>query len=1596
MAEFLRIKVDRYDSNGNLSYPEQIGFLYDYTYNSSRMSDDAPTINGKFLSKNQISFQVKDEGKPDVVYYNPFHTFVEYEGVKYYLLRPPISTKNNTEERYEYDFTFVSPIKKLQDKLFVDCVTYPFNENEEYFSNSTTFSIAVTAKEFARRLNYSGLVDLGFYVKVEDITTDTETKFLTIDKLSYLDAIKIFKETFEMDYYIESKSSEITIGTITYNLIRIRIKQYDTIVNDTYNELNITHIIPFEYGSTNALMSITKTPKTDKVITRMTGIGSADNIPYYYPNETPKGGYLSIQIPNNDSQVHIVDKDVLNNVVNETDYFTHKSYDSGSGSIEWRGNGIKYYETVFILEYINSRGTYAKKSFDAKLWVATANTIHTNGDATKQISYTKYVELPENDIKLNSFYFTFDWETCKNEIITKINTLVDNANKDEVGFGIYADLFKDHLKWYVFNQPLKSPNFKAIKSNNKYNFTYNPQFNPEEVLDGWLDIFIKDNAGNEIKLYSINGYYQIPNGDFNTETIELDGVEKKVTKIYVRLKTIADNRRLFVVPLESITISVVDEVTNGENDINKNGVYDDLFYIVYNELFKQNADNINYIQSLFDKHLQLVNPTWVHVKDVNGLNDSVVDFSKYGLEVADDYFYNITFERKDKYINPSPNLMPSIYRNSKGKRRFYDAIDYPRKVESNNVPIDQNAGEEQPINLEIHNNLYKKDNNTYLVFDNPIVDTSVIESVVEFEDIKPSIKFVVNDNGQPINKILGVAFDCQDENGEIDWERENAFIVKDDNKEYEHPYFFVKLPALGFNLFTHASEKGAMSVSMTSGHSASCTFEIGVSEKSKKNFVALDPNNNLVRDNNGNVICNRRVYILNGAVGKYDISDINITTGNLQINQFPDKFEQQIDTTNNEVWIALKKDLNTFGTLMPAFESAISSGDEFVLLNIDLPFEYVLNAERELSKAIIKELHEQNRDKVSFSVDFSSIFFEEDKANKGVGREDDYFINKLTENSCLEIKYLSKVYRLFVSNYTKTFSSDSVLPKITISVQENITPIKRITLNNLRPTISNENRFVTLNGINRDTLTIQKTTDNIGLNTSGIYESSDSVVDSLVTTGATIKTANFGVNSKGDLTINVKSQTSSSKDGSQVESVSMPKFYEDTQKELQQLKSDIQSITNKVDEDVSSNVFASYIWYGRTAGTNAGNIENMLAMLKDGITTLEVIVKLNNEDFDANSLNYIINLIQPKETNEVPSIGNGYNPYSTYEFIFKTQIGEQDVNTLPNLDIVFTLGKNNQDVYTLGHRDKFVVEITTYETTYSYRIKQNVASSFDKDFQKIQEEIKKLNSNLNQKVGDVKVDNVSVVENGVASIDLATPINEALNSLRIGLPKGVATLDNSGKVPQNQLPSYVDDVLEFNGLSNFPTTGESGKIYVDASTNKSYRWSGTKYTEISNSLAIGTINGTAADGGVAQSHYNDNTRHITDAERNNWNGKQNTHEELLISKEVNTNSQPPFSTSKKSIYEWLTSLWEYAYVVSERLRYVENLYSNKYVSDALTGNTGTILASTHKCGKTPKVQAWLNGAFVLCDISVNSAGDVTWTSNEKFISSSNFKLIIHG
>ena len=108
-----------------------------------------------------------------------------------------------------------------------------------------------------------------------------------------------------------------------------------------------------------------------------------------------------------------------------------------------------------------------------------------------------------------------------------------------------------------------------------------------------------------------------------------------------------------------------------------------------------------------------------------------------------------------------------------------------------------------------------------------------------------------------------------------------------------------------------------------------------------------------------------------------------------------------------------------------------------------------------------------------------------------------------------------------------------------------------------------------------------------------------------------------------------------------------------------------------------------------------------------------------------------------------------------------------------------------------------------------------------------------------------------------SDINLSAADVSAIPASQKGTANGVAELDESGKVPSAQLPSYVDDALEgflsggkFYKESAHTTeiTGESGKIYVDLATNKTYRWSGSSYVEISASLALGETSSTAYRG----------------------------------------------------------------------------------------------------------------------------------------------------
>lgn len=123
-------------------------------------------------------------------------------------------------------------------------------------------------------------------------------------------------------------------------------------------------------------------------------------------------------------------------------------------------------------------------------------------------------------------------------------------------------------------------------------------------------------------------------------------------------------------------------------------------------------------------------------------------------------------------------------------------------------------------------------------------------------------------------------------------------------------------------------------------------------------------------------------------------------------------------------------------------------------------------------------------------------------------------------------------------------------------------------------------------------------------------------------------------------------------------------------------------------------------------------------------------------------------------------------------------------------------------------------------------------------------------------LGNVENKSSATIRGEITSSNVTSALGYTpLNSNLKGAKSGLAELDANGKVPTSQLPSYVDDVLEYSAKASFPATGETGKIYVDTSTNKTYRWGGSAYVEISASITLGTTSSTAFRGDYGQAAY---------------------------------------------------------------------------------------------------------------------------------------------
>lgn len=754
--------------------------------------------------------------------------FVEFRGERYWILDTPTSSKSNTDLRYKHELVFKSDRTKLDNTYFFDVVSPDAGDVDQFVSNSTKFTFFGDIVEFATRLNYSLQYSGVGYSVVIDEGISSEAKLMSFEDKYFSEVLQEVFNVYELPYYFVGK-----------------------VIHIGFTNNAITHT--FKYGYDRELLTITKTNANYKIVNRCTGIGSTENIPYYYPNDTRKTEVGVEADPNNVSikqaDITIVNEDKFKQEVSINEYLEYKQINGNEKSTTYLDDKHSY--LYLDLPYIQ---TGQPQSWGRRIYLA-----EYGKDSSKNLSNSLYIVFEA----YQSGEYTISLRT------TAVSTTSPAGGDFDIARSVYYKEYGEATDWI-----------------------------PAELISSG-DIYRNYKLGNLIagKKYDVQYRTDVTfNIESNKWTLYLTNYE-----CYVRYTSQQWTKNDLSIPLSRIGISITKQPTVGDK-------------------FKQ-------------------------------------------IKIEKDYMIT------------SPNLLPSIYRDTFGAERFYDA--------KNQTYINP-------------------DTESYYDFENPYTEGNPKEMIVSFDYIKPTIKGIENAAGYKIGEILDVAFD-DDDNDEID----------PNTNEYEHKYFYIKLRKFdgdyGFNLFDQAIVGSDMTISMTSGNCAACNFVISVLEvEDKDNNITIFKNPVQV-DSSGNIVTGSE--------------DDKWNEANIQ--------PQQQDTTTNEVWIRVSKDDDTFGVVMPSNNRNYKpkSGDSFVLLHIDLPKQYILNAENELKEAIIKYMAANNSEKFNFSINFKRIFFAEYPE----------MLSQIDANARLQIEYNNKLHELYISQYTYKVNETDPLPEITVELSDTIT-----------------------------------------------------------------------------------------------------------------------------------------------------------------------------------------------------------------------------------------------------------------------------------------------------------------------------------------------------------------------------------------------------------------------------------------------------------------------------------------------------------------------------------------------------------------------------
>lgn len=264
-----------------------------------------------------------------------------------------------------------------------------------------------------------------------------------------------------------------------------------------------------------------------------------------------------------------------------------------------------------------------------------------------------------------------------------------------------------------------------------------------------------------------------------------------------------------------------------------------------------------------------------------------------------------------------------------------------------------------------------------------------------FEDIKPEL--LVNEN---IGFIDVYPINDSDMRRASGWDESI-----DDEGNYKQGYFKVKLPRLQFDLYACAAITESMQINIKSGACLGCTFDVEVDwEDYKNNFYKADGSFDPV------------IHTATGDGHRRDGS------------KYPDSSQGQIE-------IILKKDTETFGTLMPNMyqypkgESSIGAndGDNFVVLGISLPESYIQSAEIKLSFEMELYMKDNNNYYYDYPLKFDEYF---------LATHTD-ILSQISNNKKVRFNYGGREIELYIKQITIKYG-ESPLPKYDIVLTDNI------------------------------------------------------------------------------------------------------------------------------------------------------------------------------------------------------------------------------------------------------------------------------------------------------------------------------------------------------------------------------------------------------------------------------------------------------------------------------------------------------------------------------------------------------------------------------